>query len=132
MVRKLHFSGFPGSVGSTYLIYRYGYPTNYSRLLGGIQRNSSGHVVAATVAQMFWRLEVPDTAEIDTSQGSGLELQLADRDSLAWEQLFIQTGLNSSDTTATVLPNAARSFGDVSTEAIFFDAFFMAGGYLIM
>ena len=29
-------------------------------------------------------------------------------------------------------PSAAKSFGEVSGEAIFFDAFFMAGGYLIM
>jgi len=110
----------------------YGYGTNYSNLLGGITRNSSGHVVAATVAQLFWRIEIPDGAEIVDSQGSGLELQLADEDSLEWEEQFIQIGQNSSSKTATVLPNASKSFGDVSTQAIFFDAFFMAGGYVIM
>ena len=110
----------------------YGYGTNYSNLLGGITRNSSGHVVSATVAQMFWRIEIPDGAEIIDSQGSGLELQLADKDSLEWEEQFIQIGQNSSSKTATVLPNASKSFGEVSTQAIFFDAFFMAGGYIIM
>jgi len=110
----------------------YGYGTNYSKLLGGITRNSSGHVISATVAQMFWRIEVPDGAEIVDSQGSGLELQLADQDSLEWEEQFIQVGINSTSKTATVLPNASKSFGEVSTQAIFFDAFFMAGGYLIM
>ena len=49
-----------------------------------------------------------------------------------WEQKFIEIGLNSSTATTTVFPNAAKSFGEVSGEAIFFDAFFMAGGYLIM
>ena len=58
----------------------FGYGTNYSRLLGGVERNSTGHIVSARVAQMFWRLEIPDNAEIDDSQGSGLELQLADQD----------------------------------------------------
>jgi len=110
----------------------YGYGTNYSKLLGGINRNSTGHVISATVAQMFWRIEIPDGAEIVDSQGSGLELQLADEDSLEWEEQFIQIGINSTSKTATVLPNASKSFGDVSTQAIFFDAFFMAGGYLIM
>ena len=110
----------------------FGYGTNYSRLLGGVERNSSGHIVSARVAQMFWRLEIPDDAEIDDSQGSGLELQLADQRSLDWEEEFIQISLNSSSPTATVTPNSAKSFGEVSGEAIFFDAFFMAGGYLIM
>ena len=110
----------------------FGYDTNYTRLLGGVERNSSGHIVSARVAQMFWRLEIPDNAEIDDSQGSGLELQLADQSSLAWEEQFIQLALNSSSHTATILPNSAKSFGEVSGEAIFFDAFFMAGGYLIM
>ena len=110
----------------------YGYGTNYSKLLGGIIRNSTGHVISATVAQMFWRIEIPDDAEIVDSQGSGLELQLADEDSLEWEEQFIQIGVNSTSKTATVLPNASKSFGEVSTQAIFFDAFFMAGGYLIM
>ena len=51
---------------------------------------------------------------------------------MQWEQKFIEIGLNSSTATTTVFPNAAKSFGEVSGEAIFFDAFFMAGGYLIM
>ena len=110
----------------------FGYGTNYSRLLGGVERNSSGHIVSAKVAQMFWRLEIPDNAEIDDSQGSGLELQLADQISLAWEADFLQIALNSSSQTTTILPNSAKSFGEVSGEAIFFDAFFMAGGYIIM
>lgn len=40
--------------------------------------------------------------------------------------------LNSSNDASKVYPNAAKSFGEVSGDAIFFDAFFMAGGYLIM
>ena len=110
----------------------FGYGTNYSRLLGGVERNSTGHIVSARVAQMFWRLEIPDNAEIDDSQGSGLELQLADQISLTWEEEFLQIALNSSTQTTTVIPNSAKSFGEVSGEAIFFDAFFMAGGYIIM
>jgi len=110
----------------------YGYGANYSGNLGGIKYNSSGHIVGASTTQMVWVLEVPEEADVVDSQGSGLELELADQDSLVWEEMFIQIGLNSSTETATVLPNAAKSFGDVSTQAIFFDAFFMAGGYMLM
>ena len=36
-----------------------------------------------TVAgQVFWRLQIPDNAEVVDSQGSGLELQLADKTTL--------------------------------------------------
>ena len=40
--------------------------------------------------------------------------------------------LNSSSATTSVIPNASKSFADISSKAIFFDAFLMAGGYLIM
>ena len=110
----------------------YGYNHDYTSILGGVTRNASGHVVGARVAQVFWRLEIPDNAEVVDSQGSGLELQLADKTTLEWEQQFIEIGLNSSTSTTTVWPNAGKSFGEVSGEAIFFDAFYMAGGYIIM
>ena len=32
--------------------------------------------------QVFWRLQIPDNAEVVGSQGSGLELQLADKTTL--------------------------------------------------
>ena len=32
--------------------------------------------------QVFWRLQIPDNAEVVDSQGSGLELQLADKTTL--------------------------------------------------
>jgi len=111
----------------------FGYGANYSGTLGGITYNSSGHVVGAKTAQIVWVLEVPEDAEIANSQANALELEAADQISLDWEDKFIQTVLNmSSELTASLLPNAVKSFGDVSTQAIFFDAFFMAGGYLIM
>ena len=76
---------------------------------------------------------IPDGAELVDSQSSGLELQLADRISLAWEDRFVEVALNASKVnTATSIPNASKSFGDISSNAIFFDAFLMAGGYLIM
>ena len=40
--------------------------------------------------------------------------------------------MNSSSSSTSVIPNASKSFADISSKAIFFDAFLMAGGYLIM
>ena len=75
----------------------YGYNTNYTSLLGGVTRNSSGHVVSAKTALMVWSVTVPDDVEIDTSQGSGVELELADYTTLAWEKKFIGISINARE-----------------------------------
>ena len=67
----------------------YGYDTNYTKLLGGVTRNSSGHVVSAKTALMFWSVTVPDDVEIDLNQGSGEIVVLADATTLDWEKMFI-------------------------------------------
>jgi len=110
----------------------YGYDVDYSNLLGGIMRNSSGHIVGAKSAQMVWVVEVPDDGRVISSQGSGVALEIADPTTLAWEAELILIAQSSSKDQLKVNVNAARSFGDVSTEAIFFDASLMAGGYIIM
>jgi len=110
----------------------FGYDRDFSSLLGGIERNSTGHIVSAKTAQMIWSIRVPDDVEIVDNQGSGLELELADAVSLEFEELWIDTVQNSSRPDALMIPNAAKSFGDVSAGAIFFDAWLMAAGYLLM
>ena len=39
----------------------YGYSVDYGSALGGVTRNSSGHIVAAKTAQMYWsiRWDIP-------------------------------------------------------------------------
>ena len=66
---------------------------------------------------------MPEDAEIVDSQGSGLELELADKTSLDWEEQFLQIGFNQSTEEHMFIPQAAKSFGDVSSKAIFFDAY---------
>ena len=110
----------------------FGYDTDYSKFLGGIERNASGHIISAKTAQMIWKLKLPDNIELVDNQGSGLELELADKTTLQWEEEFVQTIQNLSKPDAVALPNAAKSFGDISSDAIFFDAYLMAGGYLLM
>jgi len=117
------------------LLYRspwYGYDTRFEKILGGVERNESGHIVAASIAQMFWRTKVPEDAVIVNSQGSGLELELADQATLDWEEQFLEIGFNESTREHKFIPQAAKSFGDVSSDAIFFDAFLMAGGFILM
>ena len=110
----------------------YGYDIDYSSLLGGIERNSTGHIVGARSMRMAWVIKVPKEGRIVAAEGSGVELGVADLTSLAWETKLIDIVLRSSTEQMKIRVNAAKSFGDVSTEAIFFDAALMAGGYIIM
>ena len=72
------------------------------------------------------------------TQGGGVELELADNVTLAWEQQLVETTLavNTAGAGAgaglTVLPNAGRSYGDISAGAISSDMLLLLGGYLLM
>ena len=71
-------------------------------------------------------------------QGGGVELELADNLTLAWEQRLVETTLavNTQEAGAgaglAVLPNAGRSYGDISAGAISSDMLLLLGGYLLM
>ena len=105
----------------------YGYDMDYSRLLGGIKRNTTGHIVAAKTAQMIWVVEVPEEGRV-VSAHSGVELEFADPTTLAWEAQVIESVLDLSTDIVEVFIYSARSLGDVSTQSIFFDAALLAGG----
>jgi len=105
---------------------------DFSSLLGGVSRNRSGHLVSATTALMFWQISVPDNATIIESQGSGVEVELGDATSLAWEEKFVETVLSFNQDEFEVLPNAVSSFGNESADAIFFDGMITAFGYILM
>ena len=109
----------------------YGYDVDYSSLLGGITRNSSGHIVGAKTAQMVWVVEVPEEGRVVSAQ-SGVELEFADPTTLAWESELIETALSSSTAKLKVMVNAARSLGDISTQSVYFDVALLAGGFIIM
>ena len=108
----------------------FGYDRDFSSLLGGINRNASGHIISAQTALMVWSVTVPDDAEIDTNQGSGVELELADADTLEWERVMIETVLEmrEGEEDLDIVPNAARSYGDISSGAISSDLILLFGG----
>jgi predicted RND superfamily exporter protein len=100
--------------------------------LGEKVYNATGHVIAARSTQLYWNVAMSDVVEAVTSQGSGIELEHADSLTLEWEAEFIKIGRNTNLPGVELLVNGGRSFGDVSADAILFDGFFLAGGYLIM
>ena len=124
----------------------YGHTTDYPAMLGGVQRNSSGQVtacqmleppqsvvqiVSARSARAVWQLRV-DLTGLVAASGSGTALEAADPATLAWEAGLVRAASTANTPPCLTCPhvavNAARSFGDVSTEAVFWDAGLMAGG----
>ncbi len=68
----------------------YGYKFDYSTLLGGVRRNSSGHVIGAVSAVSVWVSSVDETKMLIEEGGTGVELDLADPATLAWERTLIE------------------------------------------
>jgi len=110
----------------------FGYDLDYSNLLGGIERNATGHIVSAKTAHLIWTLHVPEDAVIESGQGGGLEIEPADKTTIEWEDQFINIALNKSTDDFIIKPNAVKSFSDVSSQAVFFDIYLMLIGYSAM
>ena len=60
---KLQLNSTSGNIVLIKLILSpwFGFSRNFSSMLGGLTRNSSGHIIAATSALMVWVLEVSST-----------------------------------------------------------------------
>eukprot|EP00095_Tigriopus_kingsejongensis_P005354 maker-scaffold34_size539781-snap-gene-1.9 protein:Tk05354 transcript:maker-scaffold34_size539781-snap-gene-1.9-mRNA-1 annotation:"hypothetical protein DAPPUDRAFT_306990" len=115
----------------------FGYRTDFSVYLGAIERNSSGHIVAAKSALYSWTAAFDPDGELYEEGGVGVELDLADKVSLDFEKEMIEVLLDGSKESeersgVKIYANVARSFNDITSEAIFFDAVKMAAGYFLM
>lgn len=108
-------------------------PHNYSVDLGGMWRNSSGHIVGAKAVWVQLLVNVPaDSVKVDAG-GLGFEFEVADQNSLNFEQFLIDHSAKvNGNNDLQILVFTARSFNDVSFQTIFFDIWKMLGGYVIM
>ncbi len=89
----------------------YGYKFNFSTYLGAIERNSTGHIVSAKATLSVWTTAFDPSQLLGEEGGTGIELELADPLSLAWEKEVVSAMLESSneqETGVRILANAAR------------------------
>ena len=106
---------------------------NYASLLGGVQRNESGHIIGAKSTYIAWFTELDINGEKDSGRDLGLD-DNADEGTLEFElelrkilesQCDLPEGLYS-------YANVHRSFGDISTKAIWDDVTYMVIGYMML
>ena len=121
----------------------YGYDYDYSDLLGAIQRNSSGHIVAANSALHHYVTVVNLTkaSEVDLESlgikdaGTDPDAKL-DEVNYLWQKAVIDAVLEqdtlSNKNGVHVRVRMTRSFTDVSSDAIFFDMIRVAVCIIIM
>ena len=111
-----------------------GFDQDFAKYLGGVERNSTGHIVAAkaTFMRFFGKVNVSAITKEELSRarlGSPV-----DGYTLRWETSLIETltaGLGEMGR-YELFTNVAKSFSDLSSEAIEGDAFFFGCGTVIM
>ena len=111
-----------------------GFDQDFTKYLGGIERNSSGHIVAAkaTFIRFFGKVNVSAITEDELSSAS--KGSPVDQFTLRWEGALIETltaGLGDTGR-FELFSNVAKSFSDLSAEAIEGDAFIFGCGTAIM
>ena len=111
-----------------------GFNQDFTQYLGGVERDESGRIVSAkaTFIRFFGKVNVSAiTKEELASSSKGSPV---DQYSLRWETSLIETltqGLGNH-TRYQLFPNVAKSFSDLSAEAIEGDAFIFGCGTAIM
>ncbi|XP_058455375.1 NPC intracellular cholesterol transporter 1-like [Malaya genurostris] len=114
-----------------------GHTVDYSELLGGIERDWSGHIVTATSLQSNWMVHVNYT-EVDhdiSGNMAGTEDWVTET-ALAWEAAFlskmesIQKNYTHGD--IELFYAAGRSYGDISADSMFKDMDKLIFGGIIM
>jgi len=111
-----------------------GIQQDFTKYLGSIERNSSGHIVGAkaTYMRFFGKVNISAITQDEienTSKGSPV-----DQETLDWEQALIETltqKLGNSSSFEYYI-NVAKSFADLSAEAITGDAFVFGCGTAIV
>ncbi|KAF2362201.1 Protein patched/dispatched, partial [Trinorchestia longiramus] len=118
------------NLSATYL-----YPLNFTEFLGGIERNSSGHIVSARAAMHQWMMAVNRTAVnlAYFEDMSGLT-SAVDPGLYRWEGEFIKVLLNDSlrPDGVAVYASSERSFGEISENTIMGDVTFLIAGNVIL
>ena len=113
-----------------------GFDQDFTKYLGGVTKNASGHIVSAsaTFIRFFGKVNVSAISQDDLSSSSSTKGSPVDEFTLRWETSLIETlteGLGNHSG-YELIPNVAKSFNDLSSAAIEGDAFIFGCGTAIM
>ena len=105
----------------------FGFEYDFSKLLGGIKRNSSDHIIGARSAMHFYftTVDMNNISSLgDADAGTDPDATL-DEANYAWQEavinLVLQESKNMENAGVSVSVRMTRSYTDVTSSAIFFD-----------
>ncbi|GJQ66784.1 hypothetical protein Trydic_g18553 [Trypoxylus dichotomus] len=107
----------------------------YEDLLGGIERNNSGHIISATHLHTVWFLKVNYSAIDITQFGNNAgTAEFASEECLEWELTYLEhmAKLEKNLSNLTMFYSSARSFGDISNETMFQDYDILTIGVVVV
>lgn len=110
----------------------FGHLKSYKDLLGTVQKNESGHIIAAKAIYNYWYLtknfSAIDTDKTGNYAGTG---DWATEETIEWEGLFLEIMEEFSRSNESYY-YAGRSFGDISNAVLFQDIDKLAFGITMM
>ncbi|XP_046483192.1 patched domain-containing protein 3 [Neodiprion pinetum] len=120
-----------------------GHKMNYGELLGGIIRDDTGRIIGATAVKTQWFLNVNFSAvDMDKIGNDVGTADWATEDVLEWEKVFLEAAKDETDKLRleeriiegglALWYEAGRSFGDISSSAMFQDIAKLIGGIMLM
>ncbi|KAG0719980.1 NPC intracellular cholesterol transporter 1 1b [Chionoecetes opilio] len=113
----------------------FGFPTNFTEMLGGVERDREGRVIKARAARQLWVTRINFTAvsggDFADDTGTGMEVDTA---SFEWEKEFIKTVLNETERpdNVSLYLMASSSFGMISGDTILGDAQYLGIGFMVV
>ncbi|RXG52107.1 Patched domain-containing protein 3 [Armadillidium vulgare] len=114
----------------------FGFPTNFTKYLGGIERDSAGNIISAKATKQVW---VTQVNEEEIEKGNHIEDDgigmVVDNIGFKWEKKFINTILNNSQNLSkdiNIFLMTMSSFGMISDSTIQGDAQFLGVGCFIV
>ncbi|KAF7285020.1 hypothetical protein GWI33_012334 [Rhynchophorus ferrugineus] len=106
---------------------------SYEDLLGGIERNSTGHIIRARAIQNYWLLLVNfSSVDMDKAGNMAGTGEWASEEALEWEIKFLEIMKNFSSNIDDFYYFAGRSFGDISNNSMLQDMDILCLGVFIM
>ncbi|XP_037081976.1 NPC intracellular cholesterol transporter 1-like [Pollicipes pollicipes] len=111
----------------------FGYRFNLTRYLGGITRDADGRVTGARAAFFTWSVRRDPEAAADALLNDVGTGEPVDANTLAFETHFLSVFSSSpKQTGVTWYYSAGKSFGEISSSAIFGDVKYLVFGYMVM
>ena len=113
----------------------FGFPTNFTEMLGDVERDDEGRVIRAGAARQLWVTRINLTAvragDFVDDTGTGMEVDTA---SFHWEKQLIKAVLNETQRpdNVSLYLMASSSFGMISGDTIMGDAQYLGVGFMVV